>query len=225
MTDRESLSMAELIEAIGEQVKLTMHTSMPAQVVSYDDSRNTVEVQPVLKRKRENGSSVAIAPIVEVPVCFYRAGGFAVTVKPQSGDYCVLVFQERSIDLWKRAGGVIDPKKPRKFSLTDAVAVFGAWPFADALPSVKSGIDLRTDDGQASLNLTGSEMSLALGGASIFTATASGVIFDVDITAPNITATGIAATTVSAGGIDFDSHAHAYSWTDPAGAGVTGSAQ
>lgn len=210
MTDRESLSMAELIEAIGEQVKLTMHTSMPAQVISYDDARNTVEVQPVLKRKRDDGSSVAIAPIVEVPVCFYRAGGFAVTVKPQSGDYCVLVFQERSIDLWKRTGGIIDPKKPRKFSLTDAVAMFGAWPFEDSLPSVKSGIDLRSDDGQTSLNLTDAEMSLAIGGVSIFTAAASGVSFDVP---------------VSIEGIDFGTHTHPYSWTDPAGSGNTGDPQ
>lgn len=215
MTDKQSLTMAELIDAIGERVKLSMHTSMPAQVISYDSGRNTVEVQPVLKRKREDGESYSIAPIVEVPVCFYRAGGYAVTVKPQAGDYCVLVFQERSIDLWKRTGGIVDPRKPRKFSLTDAVAVFGAWPFADALPDVKSGVDLRNEAGDTSFNLTDSTVTLQIGGTDIFTASTAGVSFSVPVDAPDVTASSTGATLAT--------HVHPYD--DNGTPKITGPAQ
>lgn len=177
-----------------DQNALTLRTMMLAECVSFDAGRNCVTVQPLLQTNID-GNVSNIPPIKDVPVGFYQAGGFVITHNPSPGDVCMLLISDRNISKWKLTGGIVDPKSPQHHNMNDAVAYFGLNAFPDAIGGIKGGIDIRSKDGGNSLNVASGTATLTLGGTEIFTATASGVAFSVPVTAPQVTAGGIALTT------------------------------
>lgn len=101
-----------------------IHTSLPGIVKSYDHQSNKAVVQPALNKKFVSGSMPM--PLLEsVPIIFPSHIRFPIV----EGDYVLLVFMERSIDLWLSVGGQVTPTDPRKFDLSDAVAIPGLMPF------------------------------------------------------------------------------------------------
>lgn len=111
-----------------ESKLIDLHTAMPGVVESYDPTKQTISVVPALKRKYESGEVVTRPLINNVPVCFPRGGSFSITHPLKKGDSVLLVISERSLDVWKKNGGTVDPNDPRKFNLTDAFAIPGGYP-------------------------------------------------------------------------------------------------
>jgi hypothetical protein len=172
-----------------------LRTAQPGVVTSVNLARNTVNVQPALMGKISGKSANNLPIVQDVPILFYGAGDFVVTHKPAVGDLCMLIVSDRSLSRWKLSGGVVDPGERRRNDLTDSVAYFGLNHFAGAYPAIKDGIDIRSRDGQTSLNLTGAGVTLTVGGAPIFNATGSSVAFSVPITAPEATIAGVTQST------------------------------
>jgi hypothetical protein len=105
-----------------------VHTALPGIVKAYDPSTNKATIQPALNKNYLSG--VIEMPIMEnVPVMFQSGVNFAINFPVTVGDYVLLIFCERSIDLWKSVGGQVTPTDPRKFNLSDAVAIPGLMPF------------------------------------------------------------------------------------------------
>lgn len=105
-----------------------VHTALPGIVKAYDPASNKATIQPALNKAFESGA--VEMPIMEnVPVMFQSGANFAINFPINVGDYVLLVFCERSIDLWKSVGGQVTPDDPRKFHLSDAVAIPGLMPF------------------------------------------------------------------------------------------------
>lgn len=197
MTDltRQELEAEEAMQYSIDTMLYLLRTAQPAEVISFNETQNTVHVQPCIMGKLANRDAKPLPELLDVPVSFYGAGGYVITHKPQAGDICVLIVNDRSLSRWKQAGGVIDPGERRRHNLTDSVAFFGLNHFAAAYQDIKSGIDIRTRDGLTSLNLTETQLDFTIGGAPIFTALAGSVAFSVPITAPEATINGIVFTT------------------------------
>jgi hypothetical protein len=105
-----------------------VHTSLPGIVKSYDPTTNKATIQPALNKKFMSGPMPM--PILEnVPIMFPGGVNFNITFPVKEGDYVLLIFIERSIDLWLSVGGQVTPDDPRKFDLSDAVAIPGLQPF------------------------------------------------------------------------------------------------
>jgi hypothetical protein len=105
-----------------------VHTALPGIVKAYDHSTNKATIQPALNKNFQSGPMEM--PVMEnVPVMFQSGSNFAINFPINVGDYVLLVFCERSIDLWKSVGGQVTPEDPRKFHLSDAVAIPGLMPF------------------------------------------------------------------------------------------------
>lgn len=101
-----------------------IHTSLPGIIRSYDASTNKAVIQPALNKKFLSGEMPM--PLLEsVPIIFPNHIRFPIV----EGEYVLLVFIERSIDLWLSVGGQVTPQDPRKFDLSDAVAIPGLMPF------------------------------------------------------------------------------------------------
>lgn len=202
MTDltRQELEAEEAMQYSIDTMLYLLRTAQPAVVIAFNETQNTVRVQPSLMRKLANRDPSPLPELLDVPVSFYGAGGYVVTHRPQAGDVCLLIASDRSLSRWEQAGGVIDPGERRRHNLTDSVAFFGLNHFAAAYQGIKEGIDIRTRDGSTSLNLIGSELSLSIGGAPIFTASAGVVAFSVPITAPEATIAGRVFTAHTHGG-------------------------
>ncbi|MGL5396493.1 MAG: Gp138 family membrane-puncturing spike protein [Shewanella sp.] len=189
--EKTELTDSELLDEVINQALLMTRTIMIAECVSFDESRNTVDVQPVLKRKFSNKPKASLAPIIrDVPVAFYGAGGVTVTYKPVAGDNCILMVSDRAIDAWKKLGGIVDPAKPRHHDMSDAVAYFGLNSFPNAYKNLRGGMDIRTRDGATSLNVMAGSIVATVGGTKVATMTSSKVVLGVPIEAPKVMAAG-----------------------------------
>lgn len=137
--------------AVSEQLGET-HTAIPAVVESYDPAKQTITARPALKRKYADGSVVERPLIPNVPVAFPRGGGASMTFPLKKGDSVFLVFSMRSLDVWKSKGGVVDPQDPRRFNVTDAIAIPGVYPGNNPAPRASSS-NLRIEIGDAEIEM------------------------------------------------------------------------
>ncbi len=106
-----------------------LRVCLPGRVETYDAVKQTISVKPLLQavQRKENGSTEAVSvPILNgVPVVFPGAGGYRATFPVTKGDTVLLVFADRSLDIWKSKGGEVDPIDLRQHHLSDAVAIVG----------------------------------------------------------------------------------------------------
>ena len=107
-----------------------VHTALPGIVKAYDAETNKATIQPALNKNFTTGEMPM--PILEnVPVMFPSFIRFPLN----EGDYVLLIFAERSLDLWLSVGGQVTPTDPRKFDLSDAIAIPGLMPFTETFPN------------------------------------------------------------------------------------------
>ncbi len=114
------------------------HTAMPGRVEKYDAEKQKADVKPLLKRTVVNDDGTeeteSLPVITDVPIMFPRAGGFFITFPVEKGDFVLLVFCERSIDIWTAGdGSEVDPIDLRMHDLSDAVAFPCFYPFHKSL--------------------------------------------------------------------------------------------
>lgn len=111
--------LEEVIQTIIDANLDQMNTCMPCVVESYDAAKQVVSVTPALKRKY-NARTIIQLPIIEnVPVKFPRAKQFSMTFPIAKGDNGTLTFSQKSLDVWKKSGGIVNPNDTRRFHLTD----------------------------------------------------------------------------------------------------------
>lgn len=138
-----------------------LHTSMPGIVETFDAATQLVSVQPAVQRimKTDDGEKEILTPtnlpiLINVPVQFAKAGGFALTFPIVAGDECLLVFCERSIDRWHQFGGVQQPAARRFHALSDAVAIVGLPSLANKLTGYNTAdVELRNDAGTSFISI------------------------------------------------------------------------
>lgn len=149
----EDIDLPQLLrEAVRSQL-VDFHTCLPAQIESYDREKQKANVQPLLKRKYNDGSVRNLPIIVGVPVVFPRSKNRHIHFDLEKGDVVTLVFSERSIDKWKAKGGIVSPDDVRRGHLSDAYAIPGGYDFPNAFGPV---------GGQGSLELANSGHRLVL---------------------------------------------------------------
>jgi hypothetical protein len=134
----------------------------PARVVSYDSTKQSAVVQPLIKRRvRGEGERETQLPgvIHDVPVVFPGAGDYSFTFPVAKGDTVLLVFADQSLDVWLPSGAEVDPEDDRQCDVNDAIAIPGLRSFASpvsspptdaACASVPTGKQLRLGDKDAS---------------------------------------------------------------------------
>jgi hypothetical protein len=139
MSDRTP-SRAEYIRQYVAAQLAEMHVCMPASVESFDPSKQTVDVQPLVKRRlrAEDGTiSFERLPVIRsVPVIYMRAGGFFFYAPLAKGDNVVLHFTDCSLDEWFERGRETEPSYSHAHELTDCFAVPGGY----AKPKALSGV-------------------------------------------------------------------------------------
>lgn len=112
-----------------------VHTAMPGKVVSYDFATKKAQIQPMVDKKYTDGTTQPMPVLNNVPVIFPFAGGASITFPVNEGDFCLVVFCERSIDNFLSNGQQAPPTDPRKFDLSDGVAIMGLLPFSETSPA------------------------------------------------------------------------------------------
>lgn len=121
--------LVDLLNAATASALAGVHTCLPGQIESYDHSRQRASVKPLLKKAYLDGKAESLPVIDGVPVVFPASSDFSFTYPLKDGDTVLLVFAERSMEKWLQRGGETEPGDPRKFDLTDAIALPGLKPF------------------------------------------------------------------------------------------------
>ncbi len=138
------MSLTEAIQqAIWFEINGKLHTSLPGVITKYNAQEVRAEVQPIIKKLYLDGEEVIYKPIVSVPVMFPRTKRFHLTFPLEKGDGVLLIFSERSIATWLKAGeNYTTPQEPANtfsFALTDAMAIPGLFPFGEGSQIGSSG--------------------------------------------------------------------------------------
>lgn len=127
---------SDAVRAVIDSVLLDHYVAMPAKVVTYDSSTQYADVKIQLLQGYLDGSTDAYPVIPNVPVKHQRSrnGACRIHMPLLPGDDVTLIFSSRSLDNWKKSGGMVSPNDPRKSHITDAYALIGGSSMADAFP-------------------------------------------------------------------------------------------
>lgn len=165
----------EALKQFGRKLRV----SIPAIVVSFDEVRQVVSVQPAVTeviRKNAVPTIVELPQIDDVPIGLPSAGGWDMTFPIQQGDECDLVFQDMAFDLWWQNGGVQNQPDGVLFrhNLFDAVAWFGLRNQQRVLANYSTtSVQIRNEDQSTVLDLADDAITATAQNVNIVTPVAS----------------------------------------------------
>jgi hypothetical protein len=173
----ESLRMA--LESHASQI----WTALPAVVVSVNLTAQTVVVQPSIQGSvaSPDGKTqlVNLPVLVDVPIVWPKAGGFALTFPVAAGDEVLVVFSARCIDSWWQSGGVGAPAEARMHDLSDGFAILAPTSQPKKLANVSSSnVQLRNYAGTTLVEITPDGKANIVGAS------------EINMTAPNVKVNG-----------------------------------
>lgn len=167
---------ADPVEAMrrnNDALSANIRVAVPAKVVSFNASEQTIVAQPLIREKiinRFNGDVnwLTIPVIPDVPVCFPQAGNFVLTMPIAAGDEVLLVFNDSCIDSWWANGGLQNWNDKRRHDLSDAVAVIGLNSLPNKISSIASNAtELRSKSGTTKVRVESSQVSMTAGGNNV----------------------------------------------------------
>jgi phage baseplate assembly protein gpV len=173
-----------------ESAQANIWTAIPGVVTAVDLTAQTVSVQPSVQGaiSAPDGSSrsVNLPLLVDVPIVWPRAGGFALTFPIAVNDEVLVVFASRCIDSWWQSGGIGAQAEVRMHDLSDGFAVLAPTSQPRKLSGVSStNVQLRDDAGTTYVEIAPGGKIKLLGATSI------------DLNAPTV---NIAATNINING-------------------------
>lgn len=209
----------QLLEQFFNAKQTGLWTALPAIVQEFDPETLTCVCQPTIKGriKKPDGSIelVDMPLLLDCPVVFPHAGGCSLTFPVKQGDECLVVFSCRGIDFWWQQGGVQPPPEPRMHDLSDGFAILGVWSQVTKIASVNtSSVQLRSDDGQAFVEINPQSHNVNVNTNGNISAIASGSATlkaqSVTIDAPQMTVTGKLTVNgdIVGNGVDLKTHTH-----------------
>lgn len=128
----------DTLENLRDDIFKTMNCVKVGEIVEFNPSRQTVSVQISTKQV------VDVAPdgtrrlqdyplLLECPLVFLSGGESHLTIPPQAGDGCIVLFNDRDLDNWFIEGGIKAPNTYRRHDLSDGIAIVGVRNLQTAL--------------------------------------------------------------------------------------------
>lgn len=144
----------DTVRALITQFEEELHTAFPAKVQSYDATKQTADLVPLVKQPvlQPDGSSVLedLPVLPSVPVLWPRAGKAFVSMPLAAGDTVLVLCCESATGSFRVSDGS-SPQPPgdlRRFNLSHAVAIPGLFPRSKALTHASAtDIVIGFDDG------------------------------------------------------------------------------
>ncbi len=166
-----------------ESQQAQIWTALPGVVAAVNLAAQTLSVQPTVQGSvvSPDGAKqlVNLPLLVDVPIVWPRAGGFALTFPIAAGDEVLVVFASRCIDSWWQSGGIGAPAEARMHDLSDGFAILAPTSQPKKLSGVSStNVQLRDESGTTYVEITPD------GKARVVAAT------QIDVEAPTVNITG-----------------------------------
>jgi len=142
----------KVIKTMIDNSLINLHTAMPAIVESFDPIKKEISAVPAIKRKLSSGEVNDLPLIENIPICYPQSSSALISFPLKKGDSVMLIFSERSLDLWKSKGGKVNPNDVRKHDLSDAVAIPGVFSKNKGLPAHAENLVIQHND--ATINMS-----------------------------------------------------------------------
>lgn len=188
-------------KAVGE-----IHTAVPAVITAFDAGSGLATVQPKAKFKKPNGETMEYPSISGVPVVFPQSQNVTIAFPIKSGDGCLLVFGEKSLDYWLY-GKETDTEL--NFDLSNAIAIPNI--------SVSGNAAMQTACSEDAVVLQSGGVSLKVKNDAVHIigdlkveGTITSTSGTMDVTQGKMTINGSVAVSgdVTAGGVSLKGHTH-----------------
>lgn len=154
---------AVAMQAATDAAKAQMRVALPGIITAFDAHQQTVSVRPAIREQlRIDGEKrfQEVPLLIDVPIVLPRAGGYVLSLTPEAGDECLVVFSDLCIDSWWQSGGVQNPFEMRRHDFSDGFAILGVWS-QQRRPKLRAGgICLQNDEGTAGVAITGGRVEL-----------------------------------------------------------------
>ena len=144
-----------LTKTIINRVFRTLNVCLPATVISYDNSKNTVKLQPAIQAVTQDKSFKNLPILLNVPVLELGGAGLSVKIPLQAGDTGIVIFCDRGITLFKQEKKNTQPNTLRKHDLSDGI--FIPMKFGN---SGSSNISIQNTDGSVKFEITSSGINV-----------------------------------------------------------------
>lgn len=112
-----------LMQIIREDIFLNLNVCLPATVISYDDSKNTVNVLPAIQCVLEDDSFTNLPQINNVPVLELGGNDLSIKIPLKANDTGIIIFCDRDITLFKQEKKNTQPNTLRKHDLSDGIFI------------------------------------------------------------------------------------------------------
>lgn len=213
-----------------ENAQSQIWTATPAIVQGVNLAAQTLSVQPAIQGTLSNPDgttqTVNLPLLVDVPIVWPRAGGFALTFPIAVGDEVLVVFGARCIDSWWQSGSVGAPAEARMHDLSDGFAILAPTSQPKKFANVSStNVQLRDTAGTTYVEITPGGKARVVGASAIDieapTINLNGSSA-VNVTAPTIALNGQvtqASGSFSIGGVVFGTHKHTGVQSGPSNTG------
>lgn len=192
-------------------------TALPGIIESFDAGAVTCVVQPAIKAqvRAPDGSTqwVALPLLLDCPMVPMRGGGCTLTFPIAKDDECLVIFASRCIDAWWSSGGIQVQSEFRMHDLSDGFAIAGPFSQATKISGwSSSAVQLRSDDGEAYLQLNPMSHEIDIVTPANWTATVGGttninVTGNANISAQNVAVTASTSASVTAPSISLGASA------------------
>ena len=138
-------SLREALDRVLADMRTSIHTCFPAQVLAYDAAAQTVDLRPAVRREvAADEVDVAwgfekLPDLLAVPVQWSRTGGHGTLLPIEAGDWMMVLCAEQSLLLWRSRGtthttpGINDPH-----GLNGCCAIPGWFPDERQLKNVSA---------------------------------------------------------------------------------------
>lgn len=159
MTTGRATTLTDAMRAVVDAALAEIHTCLPGRVESYDWATRKARIKPLIKRAYLDTKTEPLPIIPGVPVVFPWGGSGSLSYPIEKGQTGILLFSERSLEVWLAKGGDAEPGDPRRFDLTDGFFIPGLAPFNTSGPAEADG-ELLLKFGIAKLRLRDGKVSI-----------------------------------------------------------------
>ncbi|MDF7681178.1 Gp138 family membrane-puncturing spike protein [Enterobacteriaceae bacterium ESL0689] len=152
-------SLLDVLSQNADNQRRDIHTALPATVIACNG--HTATLQLMIDQVMRDGVQLALPPLVDVPVGFYRGGGFCVTVPLKPGDEGLAIFSERCIDGWFVSGQQSAPLDTRFHDYSDAFFLPQGSSRPKKIPAYSTdALSMQTDDGATFIRITPGKITI-----------------------------------------------------------------
>lgn len=118
----DKIELPQILHNIKLKVLSEINCHNIGKITYFDADSQTCTVE-LMQVKQFNNNYYTPAPITDVPLIVYGAGGGHITLPNPVGTYCLLLFMDRNIDSFLETGQQYVPETSRMHDFTDCVAI------------------------------------------------------------------------------------------------------